>query len=206
MPLKNLNKLQSLLKKASEEKELAKRGIKIAAVIAEALRQIGENPVLVGGVAVEFYTEGGYATKDIDMVAVGGKPLQAVMQELGFERRGKDYLNKNLQIYIEFPSEALNASEKYDEVDVDGIPLRIISIEDLIVDRLCAYKFWRSFADGLAALLLLELGKIDSARLKIQAERREVLDALETISKIYEEAFRKKWSRKEVTKRLKTGL
>ena len=89
MPLRNLKKLEALLRKAAAEKNLALRGVKVAAVVAEALRQIGEDPVLVGGAAVEFYTEGGYATKDIDMVAVGGYPLREVMNELGFEKRGK---------------------------------------------------------------------------------------------------------------------
>ena len=172
----------------------------------EALRQIGEDPVLVGGAAVEFYTEGGYATKDIDMVAVGGYPLREVMNELGFEKRGKDFINRQLELYIEFPSECLNPFEKSDELDVNGILLKIISIEDLIVDRLCAYKFWKSSADGLAALLLMEIGKENAQRLKTQAQRRNVLDALEGISKIYKEGFRKKLPQKEVTRQLKNWL
>ena len=206
MPLRNLKKLEALLRKAAAEKNLALRGVKVAAVVAEALRQIGEDPVLVGGAAVEFYTEGGYATKDIDMVAVGGYPLREVMNELGFEKRGKDFINRQLELYIEFPSECLNPFEKSDELDVNGILLKIISIEDLIVDRLCAYKFWKSSADGLAALLLMEIGKENAQRLKTQAQRRNVLDALEGISKIYKEGFRKKLPQKEVTRQLKNWL
>lgn len=206
MPLKNLKNLKILLQKAAAEKTLARRGVKVAAVIAEALRQVGEDPVLVGGAAVEFYTEGGYATKDIDMVAVGGEPLREVMKELGFEKRGKDFINKPLELYVEFPSECLNAFEKSDDLDVDGISLKIISIEDLIVDRLCAYKFWKSSADGLAALLLMQIGKEDTRRLKKQAKKKDVLDALEWIAKIYEEAFRKKMSQKEVTYLLATSF
>ena len=206
MPLKNLNNLEKLLQKAAAEKHLGLRGVKIAAVIAEALRQIGEDPVLVGGAAVEFYTEGGYATKDIDMVAVGGGPLWDVMKELGFEKRGKDFINKVLEIYIEFPSEALSAAERSDVLDVNGLSLKIISIEDLIVDRLCAYKFWKSSADGLAALLLLELGSADLSRLKTQAGRKEVADALEAVTKIYEETFRKKLTKSQATKKLQDWL
>src|SRR3989338_1175113 len=141
MNLRNLKKLEALLRKAAAEKNLALRGVKVAAVVAEALRQIGEDPVLVGGGAVEFYTEGGYATKDIDMVAVGGAPLWGVMQQLGFMQQGKDFIRNDLKIYIELPSETLNEGEQSDLLDVGGIPLKIISLEDLVVDRLCAYKF-----------------------------------------------------------------
>ena len=203
MPLKNLKNLETRLRQAATEKNRAKRGVQIAAVIAEALRQIGEDPILVGGAAVEFYTEGDYATQDIDMVAVGGPPLWKIMEELGFSRQGKDFIAKKLEIYIEFPSEVLGSSEQSDILDVEGIPLKIISLEDLIVDRLCSYKFWRSMTDGVAAMLLLELGKADMARLKSQAQLREVTDALNAVTKIYEEVFRKKLSRTEANEKLR---
>ena len=206
MPLKNLNELQKKLNEAAREKSKAKRGVKIAAVIAEALRTIGENPVLVGGSAVEFYTEGKYTTNDIDMTAIGGEDLWEVMQQLGFERLGKDFVRKKLKIYVEFPSETLREGEQSDLLDVDGISLRIISIEDLIVDRLCSYKFWRFLDDGLNALILLELKSVDEQRLLKQAERKDVADALQAIQNIYVESYRKKLSKKKSSQKLQEWL
>ena len=202
MPLKDLINLETLLRKAAGEKSPAKRGVKIAAVIARALRQIGEDPVLVGGAAVEFYTGGSYSTKDIDMLAFGGPSLWEAMEELGFRRRGKDFIHSDLEIYVEFPSESLNAGEKSDLIDIDGAPLKIISIEDLIVDRLQAYKFWKSGIDGLNALLLLELGKADIQRVRASAEKKDVQDALNWVLKVYEEVFRKKLSRSAAAEKL----
>lgn len=206
MPLKNLGNLKNRLKKAAAEKNEAKRGVRIAAVLAEALRQIGQDPVLVGGAAVEFYTEGQYTTKDIDMVAPGGPELWKAMEALGFKRRGKDYIEQDLKIYVEFPSEFLGGEEKSDQLDVDGIPLRIISTEDLIVDRLAAYKFWKSPEDGLAALYLLELGDIRLERLNARARQEDVKDALMALQSIYEETFRKKLSKKAATGKLESWL
>lgn len=206
MPSRNLQDLRKLLSEASSEGSPAKRAVKIAAVLAEALREVGEDPVLVGGAAVEFYTEGGYTTQDIDMVAVGGPPLEGVMDTLGFTRRGKDFIHEYLEIYVEFPSESLNPGEDYDILDVGKLKLKIISIDDLIVDRLCAYKFWGSSIDGLAALLLLELGKENRGRLNGKARRREVEDALQAVRKIYEEAFRKKWSKRKSSQMLEKWL
>jgi hypothetical protein len=77
--------------------------------------------------------------------------------------------------------------------------LRIISIEDLIVDRLNAYKFWRSGIDGLNALLLLEMGNPNGPRLLQRARQEDVEDALEAVQRINNEAIRKKLSRKAAT-------
>lgn len=206
MPLKNLNELQEKLREAAREKREAKRGVKIAAVIAEALRTIGEDPVLVGGAAVEFYTEGEYTTKDIDMTAIGGEEVWHVMKQLGFERVGKDFVHKRLKIYVEFPSETLREGEQSDILDVEGIPLRIISIEDLIIDRLCSYKFWKSVQDGANALILLELKSVDERRLLKQAQRRDVADALQAVQGIYVESYRKKLSKKQATQKLQAWL
>ncbi|OGQ05244.1 MAG: hypothetical protein A2W61_04290 [Deltaproteobacteria bacterium RIFCSPLOWO2_01_44_7] len=206
MPLKNLKKFQDRLEKAAKEKSLAKRGVKIAAVIADALRTVGEDPILVGGTAVEFYTEGGYATQDIDMVTPGGPSLFEVMMNLGFERRGKDFIHEELEIYIEFPGVSLGGERQSDLLDVDGTPLLIISIEDLIVDRLCAYKFWKSGIDGLAALLLLESRKVDEKRLKTQAKREEVEDALDWVEAVYEKVVREKMKKEEASRKLEKWL
>lgn len=42
--------------------------IELAAIVANHLEKYGIEVVLVGGLAVEFYSENIYLTKDIDMV------------------------------------------------------------------------------------------------------------------------------------------
>ncbi|MDO8461794.1 MAG: hypothetical protein Q7S98_02920 [Deltaproteobacteria bacterium] len=205
MPLKNSKRFKEKIKDAAAETNLARRGVKIASVIAEALRTIDQDPILVGGAAVEFYTEGQYATSDIDMLAPGGPELWETMKELGFERRGKDFINKELELYVEFPGYGLK-EEKSDTLNIDGILLQIISREDLIVDRLASYKFWKMALDGLNALLLLEQGEWDPERLQKRARQENVLDALEWIEKIYQEIARKKLDKKEATQRLQEWL
>lgn len=206
MHLKNSEKLEQKLQKAAKEKSRARRGVRIAAVISEALREINETPVLVGGAAVEFYTEGKYATKDIDMTAVGGEALWHIMEQLGFKKLGKDFVHQKLKIYVEFPSETLRQGERSDILDVDGVPLRIISIEDLVVDRLCSYKFWGSLEDGVNALILLELQTMDEQRLLDQARHQNVADALQAVQDIYVESYRTKLSKKKAGQKLQEWL
>lgn len=197
--MSSLENLKKELEAASGLKESVERLMTIASIVAEAMRSVGRDPILVGGAAVEFYTQGGYSTADIDMVSEGGKDLVRIMSELGFERFGKDYKDNARRIYIEFPGSSLKPSERTDTVAVGRRTLRVISIEDLIVDRLNAYKFWRSGIDGLNALLLLEIGSPDEARLRQRAQQEDVEDALEAVQRINNEAVRKKLSRKEAT-------
>ena|SRR3989338_8092948 len=206
MLLKNSEKLKKDLTSAAKEKNLAKRGVRVASVIAGALRSVNQDPVLVGGAAVEFYTEGGYATRDIDMLAPGGPPLWKIMEELDFKRRGRDFINEIEKIYIEFPGEFLEKEKRSEMLDINGVSLRIISREDLVVERLCAYKFWKSAIDGVAALLLLEVGPLDNERLQKRAREEDVLDALNWIRQIYEEGYRKKLSKKVLTQKLKNWV
>ncbi|MCE9624098.1 MAG: hypothetical protein K8R69_01395, partial [Deltaproteobacteria bacterium] len=132
------------LAEAAKIRQPAERSIKIASIVAEGLRAIGQDPILVGGAAVEFYTQGGYTTADIDMIAPGGPELFGKMSEMGFERMGKDFVDEKNKIYIEFPGRALGPTERDRRILIGDRYLRIISIEDLIVDRLCSFKYWKS--------------------------------------------------------------
>ncbi|MCC6272964.1 MAG: hypothetical protein IT572_05815 [Deltaproteobacteria bacterium] len=198
--------LKNALKGAARSKNPAERGVRIAAILAEALRGIGQEPVLVGGAAVEFYTQGGYSTSDIDMVAPGGEALASLMRELGFKKAGKDYVDEQNKIYVEFPGESLGPSERYVDLQIDGRTLKVLSAEDLIVDRLCAFKFWQSAVDGVNALLLEELTEYDAARLRERAREEEVEDALDLLHQVRETAIRRKLSRSESSSLLETGM
>ena len=201
-----MNSIDSLKKEIAEAarvRDRAERGARLAAIIAEALRTTGRDPIRVGGAAVEFYTQGAYAAADIDMVADGGKDLIEIMRRLGFEKIGKDYIDRKNGVYVEFPGSSLKASEKTRPVQVGSRSFRIISMEDLIVDRLNAFKFWRSLVDGANALMLLELGDSDEDRLKKRASEEHVLDALTALQRIMEEIIRKKLSRDEADALLK---
>lgn len=189
--------LKKELAEAASVKDRAERGARLASIIAEALRPTGRDPVLVGGAAVEFYTQGEYTTSDIDMVTDGGKDLVKIMTSLGFKKIGKDFVDKKNKVYVEFPGSSLKASERTRKIQVGTRIFRIISIEDLIVDRLNAFKFWKSLIDGANALMLLELGESDEKRLIKRAEEEDVLDTLIALQKIREEIIRKKLSRDE---------
>lgn len=153
----------------------------------------------MGGAAVEFYTQGGYTTRDIDMVAPGGAELINVMARLGFKRRGKDFIHEGLKIYIEFPSSFLGRGERANLITIDATPLEIISVEDLIVDRLCAYKFWKSGIDGVNAMMLMEVGEYNHGLTERKAITADVLDAMDHVRIVLERVMRERIPDEEAT-------
>src|SRR4029079_16480224 len=102
-----------------------------------------------------------------------------------FLKRGKDWVNDELEISIEYWSDTLGPDEEYTEILFHGHKLRILSIEDLIIDRLCAFKWWGSTIDGLNVMLLLEseMGYDDKVTIR-KAKREDVYDALQGLKKM----------------------
>ena len=130
-------------------------------------------PVVVGGAAVELYTGGAYTTGDIDLVGTVSPGAAQALRKAGFERQGRHWILEAGQIFVEFPGEALDPEEKASWLDFEGYPLRVISVEDLLVDRLGAWEYWQSAVDGVNALLLWNIQKdrIDVARLERQVSK-----------------------------------
>lgn len=185
----NIEDLKKELKAAAEIKEYPKRHIKIVLVIKKALADFIIEPVLVGGGAVEFYTMGAYTTGDIDLVAPSGKDIVERLKLLGFEKKGKNFVSNKLNIFLEFPSASLSHNEKYNELDIDGDKIRIISIEDLIVDRLNAFKWWGSTIDGVNSLLLLnsKIVNINRKQLEIKIKAHDLMDAYRGIVEMWKD-------------------
>ena len=180
-----INELKMRLRKALEIKRLPDRHLEIVAIITEALEPHRIKPILVGGAAVEFYSCGGYVTSHIDLVAPGGRELAETMRALGFLKRGKDWVNDELELSIEYWADALGPDEEYADFQYQGLRLRILSIEDLIVDRLCQYKWWKSAIDGVNVMLLLESAiPYDDKGTIRKGKREDVYDALQGVKKL----------------------
>lgn len=183
----DIEELRAELKKAAGIKEFPERHIKIVLVITKALQDLSIYPVLVGGGAVEFYTVGAYTTGDIDLVAPSGEDINNRLRLLGFQRIGKNWVNEEVGIFLEFPSSSLGTDEDYNEIDIGGGRIRIVSIEDLIVDRLNAFKWWGSTVDGINALLLLNsrILNVDIGLLEAKVKTHDLTDAYQGIVKLW---------------------
>ncbi len=125
-------------------------------------------PVVVGGAAVELLTGGAYTTGDLDLVGHVPRSVSVALSEAGFERIGRHWIREKGQVFLEFPGECLGVNEVSSWRNILKQSVRIISTEDLLVDRLGAWQYWQSSVDGANAYLLWEAQKkkIDFERLE----------------------------------------
>lgn len=169
-------------------------GPKRTAAIAAWIQGLYEArpPVLVGGGAVELYTAGAYTTGDFDFVGGVPAPVVKALEQAGFERKGRHWIRAEGEIFVEFPGAAIQEYEKTAILDVDGTRVLTLSAEDIIIDCLAAWQFWRSTTDGANAFLIwkAQKGRLDRRRLSKLADRRKVDGALASLERFVSESKR----------------
>jgi len=163
------------------------KALYFTALLTKELENSGVVPVLVGGGALEFYTQGNYMTLDIDLVVPGRDAIKSVIEMFGFSRSPgeKSWYSEELQLSVEVPDDTLAGSmERIVAVEVEeGLTVYIIGVEDLIIDRLNAYKWWNSLNDGqwATAVVYIHYDDIDFKYLRQRAGEEGVLDELEEV-------------------------
>jgi hypothetical protein len=130
----------------------------MAGLITRLLEERGRSaPIVIGGLALSYYSREVYFTADIDLACADRDDLELVLGELGFTRKGRYWIHGALDIAVEAPASTLAGEDAPREtVELDGgLHCVVIGLEDLIVDRLNACKHWKSEGDCEAAELLV---------------------------------------------------
>ena len=135
-----------------------------------------KKPILVGGSAVELYTRGRATSLDLDLIGDISK-IAPILIGQDFKREGRHF-RKGL-IYIEIPSDILHG-ERSVVFEYDEKKIKVISVEDLIIDRLCGCKFWKSEYDCEHARMLFASykNKLDIEYLNNRARIEDVSELL----------------------------
>jgi hypothetical protein len=141
-------------------------------------------PVLVGGGAVELYSGGAYVTGDLDFAGDVPPEVARRLQEEGFVRKGRHWVHEAGEVFLEFPSSGLDPDERAERLTVGGVTVVVLGPEEVIVDRLAAWKHWRSEIDGVNALQVWRAREpeLDRERLVRLARKRDVSDRLASLS------------------------
>lgn len=136
--------------------------VELAAIVAGHLQQRGISVVLVGGLAVEIYSENLYLTKDIDMIDISYQApavLDQAMAEIGFSKQGRIYVNDTTDICVEFPSGPLSVGErlitKTTVFQSNAGEIPILLAKDVVKDRLAAYFHWQDKPSLVQALAVM---------------------------------------------------
>ena len=178
------------LRRLRGEPDPRRRRLAMLALLTARLAPQGIEPILVGGAALEFYTAGGYATGDVDLALPSGPEVDAAFAALGFEKEGRLWHHADLDLFFEAPAPAGLPGEDAPrtEVAVDGLPVVVIGVEDLLIDRLRAWVHWQSDEDGRWTRRLAKLyaHRLDWGYLRTRT--RDVPEEAEALRRVEQEA------------------
>lgn len=162
-----------------EPNELRKKML-VLGYVSDKLEKKRQYVVLVGGQAVETYTGGQFPTGDIDIATTDPKMTEKVLKTIGFTREGMIWYSKQLNVAFHIVGQFSPKLEKERTIKVGPYKTRIIGVEDLILDRLKAAKFWNIPSDLEKAKVLYANFKsqIDLDYLKGKAKKDKVDDIL----------------------------
>src|SRR2546427_6384916 len=119
-----------------EPDELARKMLLIGYLTEMLEREKPESVYVVGGQAVETYTAGQFRTGDIDIVTPDTKAAEEILKRIGFEREGMIWLSKALGLAVHIVGLYPKNSEKARIIHAGPYQVRIVGVEDLIIDRL----------------------------------------------------------------------
>src|SRR4030042_4111817 len=113
-------KTDEIIEKIRQTESPLKRQLLMVALITNLLKEKGkEAPVVIGGCALSYYSREVYFTADIDLAYADKEALDAVLKNIGFEKRGRYWVNEELNIAIEAPASVLVGEDSpVEEVDL----------------------------------------------------------------------------------------
>lgn len=139
------NSLKSVLsRRLPEQRPGLERNALFLALLSEEMEARGyKRPVAVGGFAVEAYTLGRFMSMDIDLVG-NRDGIITILRELGFTSHdGRNWLSADFDIHIDIQGGRIDipgGNERVVAVEAaEGCVVTMISITDIVADRIAAY-------------------------------------------------------------------
>ncbi|MCP5464956.1 MAG: hypothetical protein H7A33_08035 [Deltaproteobacteria bacterium] len=167
--------------------------IHFAAILSAAFKKKNITLTVVGGSAVQFYTDANYTTKDLDAVLYGDDKasVEEVMNALGFKRSQsyRHFEHPKLNFVVEFPPDPVAVGSKIitkiNLIKMNSLEVRVIRIEDILMDRIIGAIEWKSEKYHEQAKLLWKKNKdlIDLKYLKNFAKEEGYTKELNQIIK-----------------------
>lgn len=165
---KKLKKISKLLKTTQQ--------IVLGAMLSSIFKAEGVDFIIVGGAAVQFYTQATYTTKDLDVILRHDTTeiIEKIMGNLGFKRTTtyRHFNNPLFKFSVEFPPSPIEVGSRciteVNTIQTNLGDVEIIAIEDIIMDRIIAGVEWKSERSLSQAKLLWQKNKsiIDKKYLK----------------------------------------
>ena len=192
--------IQAALIDITAEDDPCLKHLKLASLVSTVFRERLIELIVVGGSAIEFYTDGAYLSGDLDMCLLSPARLdirsrQDLMGTLGAQGGPRSWQVAGQYVDILGEIETLGCTP-FNELAAPYGPIRIISPEDLLVERTLVSVYPQpdqaaaACARKLIAVALsgqLELNWSEAARLAARPEYRILADLTKTVGEVAHE-------------------
>lgn len=139
------------MQQIESESDLNIKALLMAALVSELFRERGFEPVVVGGSAIEFYTDGAYMSGDTDICWAGGRTPtpdergEIMSQIPGIRRKG----TRSWQVeglWIDLLGELSSYGQSRPAVMQTAVgDVVILTVEELLAERVFAARRWTGF-------------------------------------------------------------
>ncbi len=175
------------LKQALALKDETERKLAVVSVIDEQLRRIEWRAIVIGGLAVEFWTDGAFTTTDVDLYLPHGPAVDDLLAELGFAKEGRHWILREHDLFVEAPASFPAEEEEVSEVELStGDRVLVLSVEDVLIDRLHQFVAGGHRDVAEQAMTLLSSDELDRARLSQRARSERLSNALVALERLLE--------------------
>jgi hypothetical protein len=182
----DLENLKDELLRVASIADPTERLLEVAAVISEALSDLGVQPVVVGGLALAYWSDSNkFITGDIDVVVPRVPELADRLRTLGFSQQGREWTLPGHDVAFEAPAEVLEPGDDSTWVQLaSGRRVKILAIEDMLLWRLREWVHWHHASGFQQAAHLLVTDEIDTARLDRRAGEEGLSHALRELRRL----------------------
>jgi hypothetical protein len=182
----DLENLKDELLRVASIADPTERLLEVAAVISEALSDLGVQPVVVGGLALAYWSNSNeFITGDIDVVVPRVPELADRLKALGFSHQGREWTMPGYDVAFEAPAEVLEPGDDSEWVQLaSGRRVKILAIEDMLLWRLREWVHWHHASGFQQAAYLLVSDEIDTGRLDRRAGEEGLSHALRELRRL----------------------
>ncbi len=177
--------LAARLAEALALEDETERKLAVAAVVNLVVQPLGFRAIVIGGLAVEFWTQGEYTTADIDLYLPWTPEVDAALASVGFRKQGRHWTLPEHEIFVEAPAATIRESEEIDQVGLPtGTAALVLAVEDVIVDRLHQFVAGGHSDVFEQAVALLAVEEVNYPRLIERAAEERLKTALVEVERV----------------------
>ncbi len=157
--------IRCALTETSRESDPTLKSLKLASLCSALWRERGVELVVVGGSAIEFLTEGAYASGDLDLCHITAVSLpirdrQQVMGLLGAEGGPRNWKVAGMYVDLLGPAESF-ARTSYRRIEGPYGEVLVMKPEDLLVERVLVSTYPKPNATARACARELAVVALD---------------------------------------------